>query len=168
MLDPAREDICCEGYGPGGIAVIATCGGSEHPPPADEIRRAFRECGGYRGAVGSVAYLFRRVGVLRFAADAALRDRAWAAGAEEVLLVQPGTLDLCTDPDERQFVEQSLRRRGHSCLARGSGWRAMHTMQPSAVERKRLDELMKRLAGIEGVEHVYSNAQTTDELLAPV
>jgi hypothetical protein len=44
----------------------------------------------------------------------------------------------------------------------------MHRLAPSPTDARKLDDLVRRLAAIDGVRHVYTNAQTTDELLAPV
>jgi transcriptional/translational regulatory protein YebC/TACO1 len=168
MPDPASEQICCEGYGPGGVAVIVTCARTERALPEESLRRAFREQGGRLGAQGSVGYLFRPVGVLRVAGAPGLAEQAMAAGVEECLAAPEGTVDLYTDPQERDAIEQRLGARGHRCVARGSGWRAMQTLQPAPSERQRLGGLVRELMAIEGVGHVYTNAQTTDQLLAPV
>jgi transcriptional/translational regulatory protein YebC/TACO1 len=161
------EQICCEGYGPGGVALIVTCV-ADGPPSRDDLRRAFREHGGRLGATGSVAYLFRPVGVLRLAAAPGLVEQAAEAGVEEWLVTGSGMVDLYTDPAERDAIEQGLDALGRRCLARGSGWRAMQALQPGPFERQRLEGLVRELMAIEGVGHVYTNAQTTDQLLAPV
>ncbi len=167
MLDPAREPICGEGYGPGGTAVIVTCRGSERVPSEAAVREAFRAEGGRRGAPGSVAYLFRPVGLLRYAGEERLSADAERAGAEEWLATGTSVL-VCTDPGERDAVEASLHALGYTCQARGSGWRAMEPVMLTMAQRARHADLVARLAAIDGVGHVYSNAQNTDELLAPV
>jgi transcriptional/translational regulatory protein YebC/TACO1 len=168
MPEPTSEQVCGEGYGPGGVAVIVTCAAGDPDLPADGLRRAFREHGGRLGAAGSVAYLFRPVGLLRLAARPGLTEQAAEEGVEECLAADDGTVELCTDPRERDDIERRLAARGHRCLARGVGWRAMQGPRPSPPERQRLDGLVRELRAIEGVGHVYTNAQTTDQLLAPV
>jgi transcriptional/translational regulatory protein YebC/TACO1 len=167
MLDPAREPICGEGYGPGGAVVIVTCRDPGRSPGEDELRSAFIAEGGRRGAVGSVAYLFRPVGVLRYAEGKAVREQGGAAGVEEMLAAGQA-VDFITDPGERDAIERMLGKRGFRCVARGGGWRAMEVVTLSSQQRARLADLVSRLSAIDGVGHVYSNAQNTDELLAPV
>lgn len=167
MHEPVAESICHEGYGPGAAAVILTCKVGSRVS-ADPVRRIFRECGGRLGATGSVSYLFRPVGILRVTGDSDLAERALALGVEEQVAVGAGRVDLLMDPAERASIESRLRQMGHECVARGSGWRAMHRIAPSAFDERRLDELVRRLAALDGVGHVYTNAQTTDQLLAPV
>lgn len=167
MHEPLDEPICHEGYGPGAAAVIITCEPGRVVPAAP-VRAAFREHGGRRGAAGSVSYLFRPVRVLRVAADAALAARATALGVEELVREEAGVADLLLDPVESARIERELRRLGYRCLAQGSGWHAMQRLTPPLPERRRLEDLVRQLAGLDGVGHVYTNAQTTDQLLAPV
>ena len=166
MHEPLAEHICHEGYGPGGAAVILTCA-ADRAVPSAAVRTQFVAHGGRLGAAGSVAYLFRPVGVLRVAAGPGLAARAATLGVEE-LVEGAGHVDLLTDPGERGAIEAQLTRAGHACLARGSGWRAMQRVSPSLQEGRKLQDLVRQLAAIDGVGHVYTNAQTTDELLAPV
>jgi transcriptional/translational regulatory protein YebC/TACO1 len=167
MHERLHEPICHEGYGPGATAVIVTCEPGRVVAAAP-VRSAFREHGGRRGASGSVSYLFRPVGVLRVTSDAALPERAAKLGVEEIVSDEPGIADLLVDPVERERIEREMRRMGYACLARGAGWHAMQRFTLPLPERRRLDDLVQQLAALEGVAHVYTNAQTTDELLAPV
>lgn len=167
MHEPLAERICHEGYGPGAAAVILTCG-PVGAVPEGVVRQLFREHGGRLGAAASVSYLFRPVGMLRMSADEALAARAATLGVEEQIEAGDGRVDLLTAPEERATIEAQLRRLGYACIARGSGWRAMQRCSPSPPDERRLDELVRRLAALDGVGHVYTNAQTTDQLLAPV
>ena len=167
MHEPLAEHICHEGYGPGGAAVILTCA-TKDPVTAALVRARFAEQGGRLGASGSVSYLFRKVGVLRVRSDAALADRAAALGVEEQVESGEGQADLLTDPADRATIEARLRRLGYECIARGGGWRAMQRISPSLPDARKLEDLVRRLAALDGVGHVYTNAQTTDQLLAPV
>lgn len=167
MHEPLAEHICHEGYGPGASAVILTCDAGTVVSD-DVVRELFREHGGRLGAAGSVSYLFRPVGALRVVADDALAARAIGLGVEEQVDAGDGRADLLTAPEERDAIEARLRRMGYDCLARGGGWRAMHRVSPSLPDERKLDDLVRQLAALDGVGHVYTNAQTTDQLLAPV
>ena len=162
----AVERICHEGYGPGASAVIVTCAEGT-TVSSDAMQQLFREYGGRLGAPGSVSYLFRPVGVLRVSADSALAGRAADLGVEEQVAGEDW-VDLLTDPEERATIESRLRDLGYECLARGEGWRAMQRFTASLPEGRRVEEFVRQLAALEGVGHVYTNAQTTDQLLAPV
>jgi transcriptional/translational regulatory protein YebC/TACO1 len=167
MREPAVETICREGYGPGGVAVILTCEAGADVAD-DGVRATFRSHGGRLGARGSVSYLFRPVGLLRYAVAPHLPERALAAGAEEVLPAGTDFLELQTDPEELGDVRRDLELAGHVPVASGLAWRAMHSVSLAPAERVRLEELKRVLATLDGVRHVYTNAKTADQFLAPV
>src|SRR5581483_3989821 len=89
LVGSASQAMRCEGYGPGGVAMMLDWLAPDRPSMAAELRRVFASHGGDLGAEGSVAYLFNEVGVLTFCArtgEARLRERAFEAGAEEVIV----------------------------------------------------------------------------------
>src|SRR5258706_9688133 len=61
------EEIRYEGYAPGGVAVIVDCMTDNRVRTVADVRHAFTKLGGNLGTDGSVAYLFRKLGVLSFA-----------------------------------------------------------------------------------------------------
>lgn len=141
------------------------------PPGVDvapeQLRPLFAAHGGRLGAANSVGYLFRPVGLLRYARSGGLEERAVAAGAEEVL--QSGDqLEVLTDPVERDEVRARLRRFGHSPSTEAVGWRATQRVELSLAQTSRLHDLERVLAQVSGVTHVYTNAQNPDQRLAPL
>lgn len=166
MRETLPEPICREGYGPGGAAVILTCPPGVEVAP-EHVRATFEALGGRLGATNSVGYLFRPVGMLRYARSGGLEARAVAAGAEEVVAAGDD-LEVLTDPVERDEVRARLRRFGHSPSTESVGWRAVQRVELSVAETNRLQELERRLGEISGVGHVYTNAQNADQRLAPV
>jgi len=78
------EEIRYEGYAPGGVAVIVDCLTDNKVRTVADVRHAFGKFGGNLGTDGSVAFLFRKLGVLSFAPGAdedALTEAAIDAGA---------------------------------------------------------------------------------------
>jgi transcriptional/translational regulatory protein YebC/TACO1 len=61
------EEIRYEGYAPGGVAVIVDCLTDNRVRTVADVRHAFSKCGGNMGTEGSVAFMFKRLGVLSFA-----------------------------------------------------------------------------------------------------
>src|SRR3546814_10198586 len=64
------EAIRYEGYAPGGVAVIVDCLTDNKVRTVADVRHAFGKFGGNLGTEGSVAFMFKRMGVLRFAPGA--------------------------------------------------------------------------------------------------
>ena len=60
------EEIRYEGYAPGGVAVIVDCMTDNKVRTVADVRHAFSKYGGNLGTDGSVAFMFRKCGVLSF------------------------------------------------------------------------------------------------------
>lgn len=58
------EEIRYEGYAPGGVAVIVDCLTDNKVRAVADVRHAFGKFGGNLGTDGSVAFMFRKLGVL--------------------------------------------------------------------------------------------------------
>src|SRR5512143_2529695 len=82
------EEIRYEGYAPGGVAVIVDCLTDNKVRTVADVRHAFGKFGGNLGTDGSVAYLFKKVGVLSYAPGASeerIMEAALEAGADDVV-----------------------------------------------------------------------------------
>jgi YebC/PmpR family DNA-binding regulatory protein len=84
------EETSFEGYGAGGVAVIAFCLTDNRNRTTAEIRYAFTRNAGRLGANGCVSYLFKRRGLITIPAEGTSEDAlmmaALDAGAEDVAL----------------------------------------------------------------------------------
>ncbi len=82
------EAVRYEGYGPGGVAIIAECLVANVNKTAPEIRTIFDKNGGNLGVPGSVMYSFQHKGVVLVPAGATTEERLFevvlAAGADDV------------------------------------------------------------------------------------
>ena len=80
--DTHYEEIRYEGYGPGGVAVIVEALTDNRNRTASEVRAAFTKYGGNLGESGSVSFMFERVGLIVYGADAASADDMFEAALE--------------------------------------------------------------------------------------
>ena len=62
--DSSFEEITYEGYGPKGIAVIIECLTDNKNRTVSEVRHALTKYNGSLGTKGSVAHLFKKIGIL--------------------------------------------------------------------------------------------------------
>ena len=76
------EEVRYEGYGPGGIAIIAEALTDNRNRTASDIRTAFTKAGGNLGESNSVSFLFDRQGELIYPAGAASTDVMFEAAVE--------------------------------------------------------------------------------------
>ena len=82
------EEIQYEGYGPGGVAIIAQVLTDNKNRTVSEIRRMFAKHGGNMGETGCVGWMFDKKGILTVDKSQVDEDRlmdiALDAGAEDV------------------------------------------------------------------------------------
>src|SRR6185503_16315628 len=82
------EAIRYEGYGPGGVAIIAEALTNNRNRTGGAVRAVFTKHGGNLGATGVVAHMFAHVGEIVYPAAAASADAmleaAIEAGADDV------------------------------------------------------------------------------------
>ena len=97
------EEIRYEGYAPGGVAVIVDCLTDNKVRTVADVRHAFNKCGGNLGTDGSVAFMFRELGVLSFGPGSdedAITEAAIDAGADDVQsFPDDGLVEVLTAPE---------------------------------------------------------------------
>ena len=117
------EEIRYEGYGAGGIAVIVDCMTDNKVRTVADVRHAFSKCGGNMGTAGSVAHMFKKVGVLSYAPgvdEDTLTEAAIDAGADDVVVYpEDGAIDVLTAPDAYESVLIEGTPRIHSRIDGG-------------------------------------------------
>ncbi len=160
-----------EGYGPGDSAVMVECHTADRARMKAEVRRALLGHGGRLGATGSVAYLFKQVGLLEFPPTQQperLAGLAWKAGAEEVVSAAKGSMRVLTDPLELGAVRSSLEEAGFPAGRSEVTCRAAATVPLAGAPATEMVQLFQALRALEGVEAVYTNAEIAGEVLAGV
>jgi YebC/PmpR family DNA-binding regulatory protein len=164
------EEIRYEGYAPGGVAVIVDCLTDNKVRTVADVRHAFGKFGGNLGTDGSVAFLFRKLGVLSFAAGAdeeKITDAAIEAGADDVIVhAEDGAIDVLTTPDSFAEVKSALEAAG---LKPGAAEITMRADNGIAVEgdtAKAVAKLLDWLDDLDDVQDVYSNAAFGEDAYA--
>ena len=89
------EDIVFEGYGPGGVAILVETMTDNRNRTVSDVRHAFSKYGGNLGTDGSVAYLFKKLGLIHISKD--LSDEKLMD-----LVIESGALDYT---EEEEFFE---------------------------------------------------------------
>ena len=167
-LTPRSEDprlVRYEGYGPGGTVLLLECRTEDSERTRARLRRAFREHGGHLGAQGSVAYLFQRVGLLRYAPGADLERltrTALAAGAEDVTGRPGGPIEVLTDPEDFKTVRAELCRQRFAPVAAEVTERSALAARLDGEAARRMMGLIETLTALEEVCSVYTNAQLVE------
>jgi YebC/PmpR family DNA-binding regulatory protein len=155
------EEIRYEGYAPGGVAVIVDCLTDNKVRTVADVRHAFSKFGGNLGTDGSVAFMFRKLGVLSFAAGAdedRLTEAAIDAGADDVVVYDDGAIDVLTAPDAFPAVKAAMDAAGLAADIAEITYRADNDIAVSGETAQQVAKLLRWLEDMDDVQNVYSNA----------
>ena len=166
--DTHYEEIRYEGYGPGGVAVIVEVLTDIRNRTASEVRAAFTKYGGNLGENGSVSFMFERVGLIVYGADAASADDmfevALEASASDVESSDAGHEVMCK-PDDFSAVRDALEARFGNAEDTRLDWKPQN---PVAVDEDAAGILLKLLDALDDnddVQRVAANFDVADDVL---
>ena len=157
------EEIRYEGYAPGGIAVIVDCMTDNRVRTVADVRHAFSKFGGNLGTDGSVAFMFKKVGVLGYPAGAdesAITDAAIEAGADDVVVYpEDGAIDVITAPENFQAVKDAMTAAGHAPEQAAVTHRADNDIAVAGDTAEQVVKMLDLLEDLDDVQNVYHNAE---------
>ncbi len=169
------EEIRYEGYAPGGVAVIVDCLTDNKVRTVADVRHAFGKFGGNLGTDGSVAFLFKKLGVLSFAPGADERESfesritnaAIEVGAEDIVVYpEDGAIDVLTAPDDFDAVQAALAAAGFKPGYAEVTYRADNDIAVAGDTAQQVAKLLGWLEDLDDVQHVYSNADLGEDAYA--
>jgi len=154
------EEIRYEGYAPGGVAVIVDCLTDNKVRTVSDVRHAFTKFGGNLGTDGSVAFLFKRCGVLQFAAgnEERITDAAIESGADDVIAHDNGVVEVLTAPDAFASVKSAMESSHLVPEVAEVTYRAENDIAVTGDTAQAVAKLLAWLDDLDDVQNVYSNA----------
>jgi YebC/PmpR family DNA-binding regulatory protein len=156
------EELHFEGYGPGGVAVMVECVTDNRQRAVSDVRHAFQKFGGNLGTDGSVAYLFKRIGVLSYGGgtdEDKITEAAIVAGAADIKVwPEDGQIDVTTTPETFDAVRAAMVAAGCKPDHAEVTLRAELDVPVPAAEIEKLQALLARLDELDDVQAVHSNA----------
>ena len=160
------EEIRYEGYAPGGVAVIVDCLTDNRVRTVADVRHAFGKFGGNLGTEGSVAFMFRKLGVLSYGAGAdeeKITDAAIEGGADDVVVYpEDGAIDVVTTPESFAGVKQAMEAAGLSPDLAEVTMRADNDVAVDGDTAQQVVKLLRWLEDMDDVQSVHSNAELGD------
>ncbi len=163
------EEVRYEGYGPGGIAVLADCMTDNRNRTVSEVRHAFTKAGGNLGTDGSVSYMFNKIGSIVFEAGAdedSIMEVALEAGADDIVTEDDGSIEVITSPESFNEVNAALKDAGHEPVAAEITMRADLLTAVDVETAEKLLRLIDVLEDLDDVQEVHFNADIPDEVLS--
>ena len=160
--EPARY----EGYGPGGVAIIADCLQSNANKTAPEIRFIFDKAGGNLGTPNSVAFGFTQEGMILLDAEKHSEDDvlepALEAGAKDVVAGE-GFVQITTEPTEFLDVKEALVAAGIEMESAEVTFTPSTTVELDVDGGRKVLRLIDTLEDHDDVQRVYHNAEIPEE-----
>lgn len=164
------EEIRYEGYAPGGVAVIVDCLTDNKVRTVADVRHAFNKCGGNLGTDGSVAFMFRELGVLSFgpgSSEDAITEAAIEAGADDVASYpEDGVIEVLTSPEAFEAVKAAMAAAGHLPLHAEVTMRADNDVRVEGDAALQVRKMLDMLEDLDDVQDVYHNADLGDAAYA--
>jgi YebC/PmpR family DNA-binding regulatory protein len=161
-------EIRYEGYGPGGVAVIVEALTDNRNRTAPALRTAFNKYGGAMGESGSVAFMFNRLGVVRYAAAAAsaeaMLEAAIEAGADDVVSDAEGH-EVIAGVDGFFAVRDALEQKFGPPAEAKIEWRPNITVPLDEEKAAAVLKLLDVLEDDDDVQNVYANFEIADEIM---
>jgi YebC/PmpR family DNA-binding regulatory protein len=153
-------EVRYEGYGPAGVAVIVEALTDNRNRTASDVRSAFAKHGGALGETNSVAFLFTRVGAIRYpagAADAdAMLEAAIEAGAENAESGPDGH-EVTTAAEDFFAVRDALEAKFGEPESARVEWRPTTTVPLDEERAGAMMKLLDALDDSEDVQNVWAN-----------
>ncbi|XP_060085531.1 probable transcriptional regulatory protein NIS_0560 [Ylistrum balloti] len=162
------EEISYEGYGPSGVAVIVSCLTDNKNRTVSEVRHAFTKASGSLGENGSVAWMFKRIGLIRIRHTATdeetMMDAAIESGAGDVR--SSGEDDIwefiCGDT-EINTVRETLLANGFDIVDSLLAFEPENTIELQGSEAQKVLTFIDTLDQLDDVQDVYANISISDE-----
>jgi len=159
------EEVRYEGYAPGGIAIIVECLTDNRVRTVADVRHAFSKFGGNLGTEGSVAFMFKKVGVLAFGAGAdeeKITEAAIEAGADDIKSYDDGAIEVITSPEAFEAVKKAMEAANLAPAEASVTMRADNDVAVDGETAQQVVKLLDRLEDLDDVQHVHHNAELPD------
>ncbi len=159
-----------EGFGPGKVAVIVEALTDNKNRTAGNVRTVFGKRGGIMGESGSVTFNFERIGFIQYPLSIADADKvfeqALEAGANDVSSDEEHH-EIETVPEDLNAVTEALEKVFGTPSASRLDWKPLVKTEVNDVETARkFFDFVEALEDDDDVQHVYHNADFSDEVMA--
>ncbi|MEE9288266.1 MAG: YebC/PmpR family DNA-binding transcriptional regulator [Bacteroidota bacterium] len=163
------EQVVYEGYGPAGIAVLVEVVTDNKNRAVSEIRHALERYGGKMGELGSVAWTFRRRGVLVVPKNGLDEEKiltiALEAGAED-LKSEDDYFEITALPENFESVKKALEENNIKIESAEMQMVPQSTIRVEGKVAEKVLKLMEALEEHDDVQHVFSNFDIDDKVMA--
>ena len=162
------EEIRYEGYGPGGVAIIAEALTDNRNRTAGEVRSIFTKMGGALGETNSVGFMFDHVGIVEFegktASAEAIFEIAIEVGADDVESSQEWHT-IITSPENFITVRDKLIEKFGDPQNAKITWKAKNTVELDLEKAQTIMKMVDALEDCDDIQSVNGNYIIPSEIM---
>jgi YebC/PmpR family DNA-binding regulatory protein len=162
------EEILYEGYGPGGVALIAETVTDNRNRTVSEIRHVFSKNGGNMGEAGSVSWMFQKKGYIVVDKSKSDEDTimslALDAGADDFRA--DDSFEIFTAPNAMESIVEALKAKGIEPESAEISMIPQNTVKVEGKNAQQVLKLMEALDDHDDVQHVYANFDMEESEMA--
>ena len=161
----------CEGYGPGGVALLIEGVTDNKKRAIAQIRHILSQNGGHLGEVGCVNWLFDRKGLIVLDKKKVDEDKviemAIEVGAEDIK-DEGDTLEIIFPPEQFSQIKENIEKAGYAPELLELTMIPQTTVSLEEKEALQMLRLMDALEDSEEVQKVYANFDIAEEIMEKV
>jgi YebC/PmpR family DNA-binding regulatory protein len=165
------EEFVLEGYGPGGVALLAEISTDNRNRTVSEIRHVFGKNNGNMASAGAVAYMFHKKGDILIAKSAAKEDDLLniilEAGGED-LSDEGENWEILTDPSAFEAVLEAVKKAGITPISSSVIMVPDTYIKLEGPQAAQMIRLMEALEDNEDVQNVHANFDIDQKTLEEV
>lgn len=165
------EETTLEGYGPGGVAVMANILTDSKNRTVSEIRHVFSRNGGNMGEAGCVSWVFHKKGLIQISkagvSEDQVMEKALDAGAEDVQDADE-TWDITTDTSSFEAVKKAIEDAGWKPISAEITLIPQNAVKLTGADAEKMLKLMEALEDHDDVQNVFANFDIAQDELAKI
>ena len=164
----ALEEIIFEGYGPGGVAILVETMTDNRNRTVSDVRHAFAKFGGNLGTDGSVAYLFKKLGLINISkeiSDEDLMDLVIESGANDYT-EEEDFFEVTTEPNDFNNVLEIFKKNEVKYINAQLTLRAETSVNIDHEMSEKVLNIMEFMDDLDDVQEVHTNAEFPDDFEA--
>lgn len=162
------EELTFEGYGPNGVAILVETMTDNRNRTVSDVRHAFSKFGGNLGTDGSVAYLFKKLGLIHISkeiSDEDLMDLVIESGANDYT-EEEDFFEVTTEPNDFNNVLEIFKKNEVKYINAQLTLRAETSVNIDHEMSEKVLNIMEFMDDLDDVQEVHTNAEFPDDFEA--
>src|ERR1700756_5637369 len=166
------EEFVLEGYGPGGVALLAEISTDNRNRTVSEIRHVFGKNNGNMATAGAVAYMFKKKGDIIIPKSAATADDLMniiiEAGGEDEPVDDGENWEILTAPSAYEAMLEAVKKAGITPASSSIAFIPQNYIKLEGQAANTMIRLMEALEEHDDVQNVHANFDIDQKLLEEV